>query len=716
VDLNFKIEEWIKQRINSIFHRQLMIISGPKVWAESTAQNIQSLFNDQNSRVLWVGESSYSEHLANCKSYHQHLGREYNTLVYNCYSGLSANSLIAFSGTIKANGLMILICPEFDHWPSFSDPLAHKRCSYGFAEQLESSRFIERLISLIEQDTDTVIVTPSSFSGGNAEVSILEINRALNTTTPEQEKIISNILRLTTGHRKRPLVLTADRGRGKSSALGLAARTLISNKTSNIIITAPNKGNVEQVFAFADIEENASIEHALIFVAPDALVEGEYQGDLLFIDEAAAIPSSILKSLLDKYPRVVLSSTVHGYEGAGRGFELRFKPYLENKYKGWKNLTLETPIRWYEGDCLERFWFRVFIMEGPLLDGSLEPGIEDERQSQRSDYQQIPARQISDYEFQETSKDQLINAPSLLNQVFSLLINAHYQTSPDDLMRLLDAPEQRVFTCTSRGEVIGVALVCLEGGSPISKLSQEIVHGIRRVNGHLVAQNLALHYADDAFVNIEQWRVVRIAVSKAYRRSHLASSLLNFIERTALDKGITLLTSSFGATPKLLRFWQHNRYSPLKLGFKRDASSDEVSLIVGKPLTDSTNNLLTTVQIQFSEELIYHASRYHQGLDTTLLTHLLTHCQPKELDSHTRQRVKQYLVTNTPYMSFSQALASYLLQKLSRIKCPRQIPQEAYILVASLIQFKSTTTLVSDFKLSGKKELNTNIKNAIAEM
>ncbi|MEI8648801.1 hypothetical protein P4S73_14385 [Paraglaciecola sp. Hal342] len=35
----------------------------------------------------------------------------------------------------------------------------------------------------------------------------------------------------------------------------------------------------------------------LVFVAPDALVEGDYQTDLLFIDEAAAIPSSILKAL-----------------------------------------------------------------------------------------------------------------------------------------------------------------------------------------------------------------------------------------------------------------------------------------------------------------------------------------------------------------------------------------------------------------------------------
>ncbi|MEI8648803.1 GNAT family N-acetyltransferase [Paraglaciecola sp. Hal342] len=126
-------------------------------------------------------------------------------------------------------------------------------------------------------------------------------------------------------------------------------------------------------------------------------------------------------------------------------------------------------------------------------------------------------------------------------------MNAHYQTSPDDLLRLLDAPEQRIFACTLGDDVIGVALICSEGGNPLGEVSQGIVNGSRRVNGHLVAQNLAFHCADDTFVKMEQWRIVRIAVTNAYRRKHLASALLTFIEATAMELGITLLTSSFGA-------------------------------------------------------------------------------------------------------------------------------------------------------------------------
>ncbi|QHJ11132.1 tRNA(Met) cytidine acetyltransferase TmcA [Paraglaciecola mesophila] len=716
MDLHFKIEEWAKQRKSAIFHRQLAVISGPKEWAENQAQSLASMITLSDKETLWVGDKPDKEPPVSPKAYRQYLGTEYATVIFNCFSGISANALMAFSGTIQANGLMIILCPEFNRWPLFTDPLSNSRYSYGFTQVLEPSRFIKRLISMIEEDDDTVIITPTSFSGCNKEVSTAEINRKLNSTTPEQEHLISSILRFRTGHRKRPLVITADRGRGKSSALGLAARTLISKHASHIIITAPNKRNVEQVFAFANIEQNANNQHPLVFVAPDALIEDDYQADLLFIDEAAAIPSSILKALLNKYSRVVLSSTVHGYEGAGRGFELRFKPYLENEYKGWKNLMLKTPIRWYKDDCLEHFWFRVFIMEDSTSGACSDPLIECSNLTPEMSGNKSLAKHSVDYAFIEATKDLLASAPHILKQVFSLLINAHYQTSPDDLLRLLDAFEQRIFACTLGDEVIGVALICSEGGSALSEVSQGIINGSRRVNGHLVAQNLALHCADDAFVKIEQWRIVRIAVSNAYRRKHLASALLTYIEASAKELGITLLTSSFGATPTLLNFWTHNQYLPLKLGFKRDASSDEVSLIVGKPLTDLTATLLKTAQIQFSEELVYHAARYHQSMDTRLLTHLLTHCQPKELGSHTNQRVQQYLISNTPYMSFSQALATYVLHKLTCIECPSQIPQESYILVASLIQFKTTKALVNEFKLSGKKELSTNIKNAVAKM
>lgn len=46
------------------------------------------------------------------------------------------------------------------------------------------------------------------------------------------------------------------------------------------------------------------------------------QAELLVIDEAAAIPITLVKQLMGPF-MVILSSTVHGYEGTGRSLSLK---------------------------------------------------------------------------------------------------------------------------------------------------------------------------------------------------------------------------------------------------------------------------------------------------------------------------------------------------------------------------------------------------------
>lgn len=46
------------------------------------------------------------------------------------------------------------------------------------------------------------------------------------------------------------------------------------------------------------------------------------QAELLVIDEAAAIPITLVKNLLGPY-LIFLSSTINGYEGTGRSLSLK---------------------------------------------------------------------------------------------------------------------------------------------------------------------------------------------------------------------------------------------------------------------------------------------------------------------------------------------------------------------------------------------------------
>src|SRR5262249_13201817 len=139
------------------------------------------------------------------------------------------------------------------------------------------------------------------------------------------------------------VALTAARGRGKSAALGIAIASAVAFGYANIFVTSPSPENLKTLFEFIfkgfdalryeehldyDIvqstnpEFNKAIVRVNIFrqhrqtiqyLQPhDAHILG--QAELVVIDEAAAIPLPLVKSLLGPY-LVFMASTINGYEG-----------------------------------------------------------------------------------------------------------------------------------------------------------------------------------------------------------------------------------------------------------------------------------------------------------------------------------------------------------------------------------------------------------------
>ena len=77
------------------------------------------------------------------------------------------------------------------------------------------------------------------------------------------------------------------------------------------------------------------------------------------MDEAAAIPITLVKSLMGPY-MVILSSTVHGYEGTGRSLSLKLISSLKNKGgntfgRQLKEVQLDEPIRYGSNDPIEKW-------------------------------------------------------------------------------------------------------------------------------------------------------------------------------------------------------------------------------------------------------------------------------------------------------------------------------------------------------------------------
>ena len=688
---------WLDHRGQHLCHRQLLVISGEKNWATSVA--LKLLETNTNTNALWVGDDKHNVLSINIKDYRSKLGHEFETLVVDCFSGFRANAAMALSGTVKAQGLMILVCPQLDHWAKYDDPEKINRISFGFEKQDVSSQFFRYLSSAFITDHSVALCTKDTFSGSVASADI----KSGIQNFDQQNKAIEAIIRVALGHRHRPLVLTADRGRGKSSALGLAAAKLMTQGTHSICVTAAQIGNTEQIFKHAQrmlpmaVATKNNIIHqgnTLSFKPVDQLLNSQESINIVLVDEAASLPIHVLIKLANKFSRIVFSSTVHGYEGSGRGFEMRFIKQLSKLKPDFKKVHLLHPIRWFENDTLEQFWFNTLFQ-------NVQPYIKNVESMNQS----MTCRHIS--------KEELLSDKRMLASLFRLLIDAHYQTSQDDLQRLLDAPEIECFILTRGNTLLGVAQIVLEGGECFNELANDIADCTRRVKGHLVAQNIALSYNNVPFLLARQWRISRIAIAPGYQRIGLGKQLINYVEQQARQQDIKFLTSSFGCNSDILRFWCSNQFILVKLSASPEVSSGEHSGICIKPLTDEVVEISKAFQKEFFQELLYQMDKNFRYLSEDILIRILLIGSTVIMDTYKSDEIlKQFAIGKRAYTSCKRRLKECLIANPTYFS--KLTTQEQHFLVAALLQNLTDKDLCAKFSLSGKKQIEQALKSNFA--
>jgi len=695
VNLPKQLFHWFQQRQSRLSHRQLLVITGQEEWASNAAVNL--LGNNDIQSILWVSDNQTKYENISIKNYRCKLGHEYDWVVLNCFSGFRANAAMALSGTIKAHGLMIILCPELSEWPNFADPEKINRISYGYQQQFIKSHFIQHLIASFNEDSTVAILSVNKFSGK----AIFVTDNPNKDRYYEQNKAVTDILKVAQGHRNRPLILTADRGRGKSAALGIAAATLMQTSDKTIYLTAPHIRSVEQVFIHnkrllpnAIITTNNIINgsSSLTFKSVDVLLSDEISVDLLLVDEASAIPVHILNKLAKKFPRIVFSSTVHGYEGSGRGFEMRFIRHLSLIKPSFKRAQMLQPIRWYKHDTLEQFWFNALFHN-----------VHQDIRTIQHKNQSIICRHVS--------KTELLNNKTLLGGLFRLLIDAHYQTSQDDLQRLLDAPEIECFILTRGITLLGVVQVVKEGGGCLGAIAHNIADCTRRVKGHLVAQNISSSYNSQPFLLTQQWRISRIAIAPDHQRKGLGKKLIDHVERQARLQNISFLTTSFGCNTDILKFWYKSNFFLAKLGIKQEVSSGEHSAICIKPLSNEALKISDAIHKDFYQELLYQMDKNFQFLSEVLLIQILLF-RPSINNNRCENIsiINQFATGKRAYFTCKRLLRDYLIDNPT---CFLKLEtQEQTLLVSALLQNLEDKNLCAKHNLSGKKRIEQALKTS----
>ncbi|MCG3732791.1 GNAT family N-acetyltransferase [Vibrio cincinnatiensis] len=667
-DLTIHFGEYIKQLKSSActsHHRFGLYFQAETEWSRVMLKQGISLLD--NPMIVQLGGPTLFPDLGQTVAYNQGqrlLGQECDVLICDCSDGWDANSFSAALGTLIGGGLLFILGhDEFEQT----------------ADKRWLTRAFHQLLVINEQEWPSI-----------PEVGL--VNKP--NEFAQQNLAVEQVVRTVEGHRKRPLILTADRGRGKSSALGMAAARLMQSRSLSIIVTAPTLAAIAPVFDFAQralpfVRTSKGFlgyqRSELRYLPPDEIQRYRPSCDLLLVDEAAALPLSFLQFFVEHYHRSVFSTTIHGYEGCGRGFTLKFQHWLKQVRPQMRSLHLDQPIRWAEGDPIEAWHRQTF-----LLNDELELEIED-----KNDEEVL---------YHSVTKQVLLDQPEVLSAVFSLLVNAHYQTSPNDLFHLLADDNVQLFIARQQQRYVACLLAVREGQLD-AELIKQVQWGNRRPKGHLAPITIANQLGISQAAYQSCWRVMRIAVHPVKQNQGLGSALLqHFIEQYPCD----YLATSFGATAELIHFWQKNDFYPIKMGSHRDQASGCYSVLMAY---SQRSEWLDKARRQLALYLRYALKDSLQELEPKVVRALLKEIKSAGHESNTYPEalIAHYALGGANYESVAVWIEQWLLEMMN-------IDQVSDVLIAKVLQQHSWQSCALRYGYTGRKQIEQYLRGELTEL
>ena len=537
------------------------------------------------------------------------LGATREAVVLDAFAEFSPNAIGQSIGAVDGGGLYVLLAPPLSAWPDRRGDFDESLAVPPFALDDVTGRFRARLVGTLRRHPGVAIarvaadgsveaVERDGLTGAAERPPEPEPTVPSASTFPDaayeacrtrdQSRAVSALERL--GEPDEAVVIEADRGRGKSSAAGLAAASLAA-RGRDVLVTAPAFGGAAALFERArtllgtlDVSLSVDGERTLALAPPESpdadgsgggrvrylppaeAVAAAGDADVVVADEAAGLPVRPLVGLLDA-PAAAFVTTVHGYEGAGRGFSVRFRDRLADADRRVREVRMDDPIRYARGDPVEGWAFRALMLDArPAVDAAVGDATPDS------------------VAYRAVGADELLDDEHLLSEAFGLLVLAHYRTEPDDLARLLDAPNLSVRALTHDGHVVSVALLAREGG--LDANTRTAMYDGDRVRGSMLPDVLTSQLRDPDAAEPTGLRVMRIATHDAVRGRGLGSRLLAEIAAD-LDGDVDYLGTGFGATPGLLDFWAGNGYRTVHLATTRNDESGEHSALMVNPVTDA---------------------------------------------------------------------------------------------------------------------------------
>ncbi|MBE8215092.1 MAG: tRNA(Met) cytidine acetyltransferase [Endozoicomonadaceae bacterium] len=680
----------------SLKKRSIWVISGSMDWCFSLAKS----WFPPSEDICWSHQQKNPFLL---------LGSECTVLVFNTFFNFNIDLLGLLSGTVVGGGYLVLLTPPLSMWPYYPD-----QDTARLLDQFPlpyPSRFIKRLIIILLKNKSIQWVNPESLTNisppklqrrSQDDTQQFKDDRHIDPMTANQCHIVEAIHALFWSKKPNKLILTALRGRGKTAALGFAAANILKcshQKPIQIIITAPYQKalNTFYITLFHCLKQaridysyhkQKSIlviqEHQIIFLPPDQVLKST--ADLLFVDEAAAIPIPVLNQMSQQFMCAVFSSTLDGYEGTGKGFDLKFK--AQGLQAGWQHCTLYEPMRWARDDPVEQLIYRILGTQWPSL------------LCKKIKTKSFQVKRISQYE--------LLKNNVLLDQMFALLALAHYQTKPSYLRQLMDANNMIIHVIQSYDEqIIGVCVSVIE--EPIAIINQaDVLLGKRRLKNHLLSQLLGTQCHVPEALNARALRVQRIVIHPSYQRQKLGSMFIQQVMQAGYDAHVDYIGTSFGVHADLMLFWKEQYFSLVGIGIKQDTSTGCHSAIFLKSTSKIGEHIFCKASTFFYQQIAYAFIDYLNTLDLQLSQMICCCISPSEPKRLTDIEIDLISCYTNGYRFFEyvhSVLSKFFWNQVSYIMNHHILSNiEKNIILLKIVQHKSWSCCVHILALSGKKE------------
>jgi len=583
----------------------------------------------------------------------RYLGTTFNALVLDLVNDLKPNDVGRLTGIVGGGGIIVFMVPSWEDWGKWMTIFKRNLLVAGYEEprHIFIDWFKRKLIEhkgifVFDVDRGEVIKAEDHQPRevGKRSISLppeTKFPRELYelALTQDQVDVIHKLeLLLDRGRRdaKKVVIITSDRGRGKSGAVGIASIGLVRGFKKlgrvRIAVTAPSLQSVQSYFSLvlkAASKLNVDVEvrkrggrvievygrsFSIEYWEPIAIPR--LKADIVVVDEAAGIHVPLLLQIWRSHRRIVFATTIHGYEGAGRGFSVRFLPVVRSdKRTELIHVEMHEPIRYADDDPIERWLFDALLLNAEPAKLS-EEDINDISEGRLEYVAYDPS-----YLFSKEGEREL-------RELFGIYVLAHYRNEPDDLGILADAPHHiiRAVKTRTRGKVVCAIQIALEGGLD-DDLIEDLLRG-GKTPGNIIPDRLLKHARIRELGRMRGARIVRIATHPSVQGKGIGSFALASIVREAEEKGLEWVGSGFGVNEQLLNFWLKNGFLPLHMSPDRNPVSGEYTLLVMHPIAEHAKRIVTIVNREFKRKVLLSLHDPYRGLETEVALQILKSGEP----------------------------------------------------------------------------------------